>query len=59
MTRGTESEPEPPGQKHTSAGEELRCERCGGVMLLTAVLTRHRLNLFRCLACDFSDLIKP
>jgi hypothetical protein len=59
VTSDTESEPEPPGQKRTSVGEEVRCERCGGAMLLTAVLTGHRLNLFRCLACDFSDLVKP
>jgi hypothetical protein len=58
---GAENEPEPPGQKHTSAGEVL-CKKCGGGMLLATVLSSDdepRLNLFRCLACDFYDLVKP
>jgi hypothetical protein len=52
------SEGEVPSQTHISIGEELRCKCCGGAMLLAAALSSHRLNLFRCLACDFYDLVK-
>jgi hypothetical protein len=52
------SEPEPPGQKHTSIAEELNCKRCGGQMLLATVLTGHGRNLFRCLVCDFYEVLK-
>jgi hypothetical protein len=55
VTNGTKSKSEPPGQQRT---EELHCKRCGGEMLLATVLGSHRLNLFRCLACDFYDLVK-
>jgi DNA-directed RNA polymerase subunit RPC12/RpoP len=55
VTNGTKSKPEPPGQQRT---EELRCKRCGGEMLLATVLSSQRLNLFRCHACNFYDLVK-
>jgi hypothetical protein len=57
VTSGTKGGAEPPGHKHTS-GQELRCKRCGGEMLSATVLGSRRLNLFRCLACDFYDLAK-
>jgi GAF domain-containing protein len=44
----------------TTTGQP-HCKRCGGGMLLVTVLSREdesRLNLFRCLACDFYDLVK-
>jgi DNA-directed RNA polymerase subunit RPC12/RpoP len=61
VTSGTKSRPVPPGEKQTSTGEELHCKRCGGEMLLVTVLSDGdglRPNLFRCLACDFYDLVK-
>jgi hypothetical protein len=57
VTNGIKGGLEPPGQTHAS-GEELHCKRCGGEMLLATTLTSHRLNLFRCLACDFYHLAK-
>jgi hypothetical protein len=58
MTTDTKSGPEPPSQKHTSIGDGLRCKRCGGEMLLATTLSNHRLNLFRCFACDFYEMVK-
>lgn len=58
LKNSSKSEPEPPGQKHTSIAEEPNCKRCGAEMLLATVLTSHGRNLFRCLVCDFYEVLK-
>jgi hypothetical protein len=56
VTRGTDGRLEP-----TRITEQPHCKRCGGQMLLVTVLSDGDglpLTLFRCLACDFYDLVK-
>jgi hypothetical protein len=64
VTSGSKGRSGPPerGQKHTSIAEELHCKRCGEAMTLATLLSKFgeqpRFKLFRCLACDFYDLVK-
>jgi DNA-directed RNA polymerase subunit M/transcription elongation factor TFIIS len=44
----------------TSMDEDIHCKRCGGAMVWSTVRSgdEPRFNVFRCLACDFYDMVK-
>jgi hypothetical protein len=60
MTIAGGSRSKPPGNPRP--GDDLHCKRCGGTMVLATVIRKFgdqpRLELFRCVVCDFYDVVK-